>query len=165
MSTFGKYWKIGGLIAGPIMRYGNVNGCYSIIFERENGATLEGIEAIDWARPDIERLPACTKSETELPEGYGFTVEKVTYDSGCRSFTVMLQTARQYLGDVTGYQAQLEALRSDTIALEDMTMALRADKASLEQQLEEADEAAIALYDMYTALAAAVTPSGEEDAE
>lgn len=162
MSVFGKYWKIGGLIAGPIMRHGNVNGSYSIIFERENGATLEGIEAIDWAKPDIERLPACQDCETFLPEGYGFTMEKVTYDSECRSFTVMLQTAKQYLGDVTGYQAQLEELREAKAVLEEANAALTAGRASLERQLAEADEAAIAMYE---ALSAAMAPIGEEDAE
>lgn len=64
MSYFGKYWKIGGLIAGPISGGGvGLNGSYSILFERANGATLEGIEAIDWASPAVRRLPACPANE------------------------------------------------------------------------------------------------------
>lgn len=157
MSLYGRKIKIDGVVCGLILRDHTQNGRYSAVFEREY-ASLEQIEAINWAAPTV------TGSDV-LPEGYGFTMEKVTYDSGCWSFTVMLQTAKQYLGDVTGYQAQLEELQEAKAALEEKNAVLAADKTSLEQQLAEADEAAIALYDMYAALSAAVTPTREEDAE
>ena len=66
-------------------------------------------EGIDWAQPVVteagNRYRACP-----LPEGYGFTVEDITYYHGTETWTVHLRTARQFLGDVTGYQAQVEEL-------------------------------------------------------
>lgn len=140
MSMFGNRWKIGGLIAGPVSPHGSVNGSYSIIFERGNGASLEGIEAIDWACPSVKRLPAARDNEPGLPPGYGFELEGIDYHHGPGYFTVTVRTARQYLGDVTGYQAQIDALSADVAAKDGRI-------ASLEDQLAEADEAAIALYE------------------
>lgn len=150
MGFYGKDITIDGIVCGTLAR-GVANGEYLAVFEREH-ASLEQIEAINWAQPHVKCKRAIDKI---LPEGYGFTVERITYDSGCRAYTVTLRTAGQYLGDVTGYQARLAEL-------EEVNTALTADKASLEQQLAEADEAAIALY---TALSAAMAPIGEEDTE
>lgn len=153
MGFYGKDITIDGIVCGILSR-GIRNGEYRAVFEREH-ASLEQIEAINWARPEVKCKRACDKI---LPEGYGFTVEDISYDSGCRAYTVTLRTDNQYLGDVTSYQAQLEELRAEKAA--------QAEQINgLEQQLAEADEAAIALYDMYAALSAAVTPGGEEDAE
>lgn len=107
MGFYGKRWLIDGLTAGLIMRSA-VNGHYSVVFEREY-ATLEQIEAVNWAKPNVEYIGPHGE-EPGLPEGYGFDVVKITYDSNCRSYTVELQVSSQYLGDVTGYQAQVADL-------------------------------------------------------
>ena len=71
MSTYGKHWKIDGLISGPILE-GRENGSYRILFEREH-ASLYQIEAVHWDHPSIQRLPSC-RAGNGLPEGYGFTL-------------------------------------------------------------------------------------------
>lgn len=111
MSYYGAHWRIDGVTAAFIMR-GDRNGRYRIVFERES-AELPQIESINWAQPSVERLTEA--GEFGLPEGYGFELVKITYDSAVKSYTVEVKTARQYLGDVTGYQAQVEAL-SNTLA-------------------------------------------------
>lgn len=138
---YGKKWKIDGLIAGFVMRMGP-GGNYRVVFEREN-ASLEQIEAINWAKPVIEYI-GHHGSEPGLPEGYGFDVVGITYDSGCKSYTVELKTASQYLGDVTGYQEEIAALNG-TVAEKNAAI------ADLQEQLAEADELAIALYEAQTA--------------
>lgn len=107
---------------------------------------LEEIEAINWARPAVCCERAC---DNILPEGYGFRVRGITYDSGARAFTVTFQVMEQYLGDVTGYQAQVEAARAETEqvrqearAAEEAALAeterLRREMEALEAQAAEA---------------------------
>ena len=108
MSLYGAHWSIDGVPAAFITR-GRGNGQYRVLFEREF-AELPAIEAIDWSQPAIQHL--AETQELGLPEGYGFEVEGITYDSGRRSYTVALRTARQYLGDVTGYQARITELQA-----------------------------------------------------
>ena len=150
---YGKKWKIDGLIAGFVMRMGP-GGNYRVVFEREN-ASLEQIEAINWAKPVIEYIGP-HGSEPGLPEGYGFDVVGITYDSGCKSYTVELKTASQYLGDVTGYQEEIAALNG-TVAEKNAAI------ADLQEQLAEADELAIALYEAQTAAEAAPAESDAEE--
>jgi len=137
MGHFGTHWRIGGVAAAFVMK-GARNGQYQVLFEREN-ASLEQIEAIDWARPAIEKLTD-RDGEAGLPEGYGFEVVGITYDSGIRSYTVTVQTARQYLGDVTGYQAQAEALEVRAAAAEEQAAAAKQAAADRERQLAAAYE-------------------------
>ncbi len=148
MSMFAKCWKIGGVIAGPVTRDPAANGRYRVIFERDNGAELEKLEAVDWARPAVEELPE-NRGRSGLPEGYGFELEDVRYRHEGRYFEVTVRTARQYLGDVTGYQAQIDELSAEN-----------AEKAAqigtLERELAEADETAIALYEALNGEEAAV---------
>ena len=149
---YGKKWKIDGLIAGFVMRMGP-GGNYRVVFEREN-ASLEQIEAINWAKPVIEYIGP-HGSEPGLPEGYGFDVVGITYDSGCKSYTVELKTASQYLGDVTGYQEEIAALNG-TVAEKNAAI------ANLQEQLAEADELAIARFEAQTADESAPTESDAE---
>ena len=102
MSLYGKRRKVGGLWAGPVMR-GASNGEYTVLYEREF-ASLEQIEAVDWARLTVEG------EETVLPRGYGYQVTRIEYESNLRSYRVTLRVAEQFLGDVTGYQAQVKEL-------------------------------------------------------
>lgn len=109
MLYYGKHWIIDGVTAGPINFSYPQNGYYTVLFEREY-ATLEQIEGINWAQPTIQHIWGGT--EAGLPEGYGFEVVGIEYDSACRTYHVKLKTARQYLGDVTGYQAQIAELEA-----------------------------------------------------
>ena len=106
-SYYGVKYKING------HRVGNVfvlSSEYHVTFERcysEN--TLESVEAIDWENVTVEQVrtdcPACP-----LPEGYSFTVKAIQYDMNTQSIKAILKTDKQYWGDVTPYQAQIESL-------------------------------------------------------
>ena len=114
-SYYGVKYKING------HRVGNVfvlSSEYHVTFERcysEN--TLESVEAIDWKNVTVEQVrtdcPACP-----LPEGYSFTVKAIQYDMNTQSIKVILKTDKQYWGDVTPYQAQIESLNA-TVAQKD----------------------------------------------
>lgn len=114
-SYYGVKYKING------HRVGNVfvlSSEYHVTFERcysEN--TLESVEAIDWKNVTVEQVrtdcPACP-----LPEGYSFTVKAIQYDMNTQSIKVILKTDKQYWGDVTPYQAQIESLTA-TVAQKD----------------------------------------------
>ena len=107
MSLFyGTHWTIDGVTAGPITRNYLGNGQYAVIFEREY-ASLEQIEGINWAKPSIEHI-GIHGNEDGLPEGYGFKVVDIEYCSSTRSYRVTVKTDSQYLGDVTGYQDQID---------------------------------------------------------
>ena len=125
---FGKRWKIDGVTAGPISRHYPANGRYSVIFERDD-AFLEQIEKINWAKPTIQRLSE-DANEQGLPEGYGFKVVDIKYDNSGRHYTVELQTASQYLGDVTQYQEQIAELENDTTTSEDTDAENNSEDAS-----------------------------------
>ena len=111
MSFFTKSWKFDGVQAAFVMR-GSQNGRYLVKFEREF-ASLEDIEGINWAQPAIEHTNPQCPDEFGLPAGYGFTVAGIIYDSRTKSYTVELQVAEQYLGDVTPYQEQIAQLESE----------------------------------------------------
>ena len=91
---------------------GSQNGRYLVKFEREF-ASLEDIEGINWTKPAIEHTNPQCPDEFGLPVGYGFTVAGITYDSKPKSYTVELQVADQFLGDVTPYQEQIAQLESE----------------------------------------------------
>lgn len=139
MSLYGEHWKIDGVIAGMICP-GQENGCYRVVIEREY-AELPRIEAISWQQPAIEHLRPEDPEETGLPEGYGFTVERITYDSAARSYTVELRTDRQYLGDVSAYQAQVEELTASLSAkeqeAEELRTSVEAKDTAIEAQTRE----------------------------
>ena len=111
MSFFTKSWKFDGVQATFVMR-GSQNGRYLVKFEREF-ASLEDIEGINWTKPGIEHTNPQCPDEFGLPVGYGFTVAGITYDSKTKSYTVELQVADQFLGDVTPYQEQIAQLESE----------------------------------------------------
>ena len=134
MSLYGDKFKIGGLTCGLILR-GSANGEYRAVFEREY-AFLEQIEALEWDPPTIE-------GECILPAGYGFTVKDIQYSAATRSFTVVLQVKEQYLGDVTGYQAQVAelqgVLQSQQNTIDSQAAALAEQESTIEAQLQEID--------------------------
>lgn len=107
MSKLGVRWEIDGVSAAFITR-GTTNGRYCVTFERSE-VTLEQIEAINWEAPSMKRMTDA-ENELELPNGYGFTLVDLRYQHSTQLFIAELQTAQQYLGDVTEYQAQIQAL-------------------------------------------------------
>lgn len=131
MSLYCNNIQISGVTCGMVMR-GISNGKYLAVFEREF-ASLEDIEAIPWDKPDIQG--ACI-----LPAGYGYTVADIRYSAATRSYTVELQVAQQYLGDVEGYQAQVSDLERQ-VAQKDSTITqqaqeLESKEATIQSQQE-----------------------------
>ena len=153
MSLYSKTAQIDGLTFGLVMR-GAANGCYIIVFERD-AATLEQIEAVNWASPTIT-------GDTILPKEYGYELTGITYSSSDHSYRVTVRVARQYLGDVTAYQEQITELQADKTALAQESASRQAQITELEGQLAEADEALIALYEQQSAPA---EPDAEENTE
>lgn len=135
MSFFTKSWKFDGVQAAFVMR-GGQNGRYLVKFEREF-ASLEDIEGIDWTKPTIEHTNPQCPDEFGLPAGYGFTVAGIIYDSRTKSYTVELQVAEQYLGDVAGYQSQIDE-KDAAIAEKDATISQQAaDLAAKETTISQ----------------------------
>ena len=139
MSLYSNSLSIGGVPCGLVMR-GAQNGQYLAVFERSQ-VSLDQIEGINWAAPEISG--SCI-----LPAGYGYTVEDIQYDMATKSYRVTLQVASQYMGDVSGYQAQVAELE-DTVAQQAATIqgqetALAERDATIEEQAAaiEAMEAA-----------------------
>ena len=130
-------WRIDGVPAKHILRAG-VGGSYVVAFDKTD-ATLAEIEGIDWGHPTVVRVNAANNDEG-LPYGYGFDVVQITYSSLPKEYVAEIRTAKQFLGDVTGYVAEIEAQQA-TIA------AKTAEIGDLNAQLAEADELAISLYE------------------
>ena len=108
-SYYGVKYKINGHRVGNVFA---LSSEYHVTFERcysEN--TLESVEAIDWKNVTVEQIrtdcPACP-----LPEGYAFTVKAIQYDMNTQSIKVIIKADKQYWGDLTPYQAQIESLTS-----------------------------------------------------
>ena len=108
-SYYGVKYKINGHRVGNVFA---LSSEYHVTFERcysEN--TLESVEAIDWKNVKVEQIrtdcPACP-----LPEGYAFTVKAIQYDMNTQSIKVIIKADKQYWGDVTPYQAQIESLNA-----------------------------------------------------
>lgn len=114
-SYYGVKYKINGHRVGNVFA---LSSEYHVTFERcysEN--TLESVEAIDWKNVTVEQIrtdcPACP-----LPEGYAFTVKAIQYDMNTQSIKAIIKADKQYWGDVTPYQAQIESLNA-TVAEKD----------------------------------------------
>ena len=121
MSLYPNKIQVDGVPCGLILR-GSANGTYLAVFEREMA---------ELARPAVV-------GESPLPAGYGFQVRDIRYAHATRSYTVLLQTAEQYLGDVAGFQAQLGELEE---TLQEK-QALLQEQESMIAALEQAGSAA-----------------------
>lgn len=127
----GANYKINGHRISGVSRYGQE---YRILFERyfeEN--TLEEIEKIDWEHVTVEQLRE-NYPAIGLPEGYTFVVKDLTYINAYDSFEITLEADKQYWGDVTPYQAQVEEL---TASIEGKT----AELVAKDEQLAKKEEA------------------------
>lgn len=161
MNLYGNKVEINGIPCKSVSRW-TANGEYRVVFDRD-AAGLEQIEAINWRRPKLS-------GPCELPTGYGFDVMNIEYRMGERSWVVALKVREQYLGDVTGYQARIDALEEDKARLEADSADKDAAIEGLKDQLAEADETAIALFEELEATrestpAAEDIEAGKEDAE
>ena len=194
---YGKKWTIDSIPTGFVQRSGTEE--YTVRFEREN-ASLEQIEAINWAKPEIASL---VDETCPLPQG-GFDVAGITYNHSERTFDVTLRLKAEFFGDVSAYAAELAEkqaafneqeqtiaeLGDDLIAaeknvrekaaeIEAKTAEIEAKDAqiseqsaqlcekdsqiaTLTQELAEADELAMSLYEAQEQQT--TTGSGEEDA-
>lgn len=147
-SYYGVKYKINGHRVGNVFA---LSSEYHVTFERcysEN--TLESVEAIDWKNVTVEQIrtdcPACP-----LPEGYAFTVKAIQYDMNTQSIKVIVKADKQYWGDVTPYQAQIESL---TATIAEQTAQIADKDAQLEEkdtQLAEKDSKIAAMADAETA--------------
>jgi len=149
MSYYGKRWSIDGVTAGPITRLIQ-NSQYVVLFERQF-ASIEQIEGINWAAPTVEYI-GNHEGEQGLPEGYGFDVSRIDYESGTKTYSAILKVSSQYLGDVTGYQAEITTL-NETVSAQASTIqeqetkiqeqtATISEQESTIQELQEAGTAA-----------------------
>ena len=138
MSLYASSVQIGGVPCGPVLR-GSTNGEYRVVFEREH-ASLEEIEAIQWDPPVI--VGACI-----LPSGYGFTVTDIQYAAATRSYTVVLQVGKQYLGDVTGYTAQVSQLQEQLTEAQAETAAAQGQVTALETEAADKEAGLLAAYE------------------
>ena len=140
MSLYPNKIQVDGVPCGLILR-GSANGTYLAVFEREM-AELARIEQIDWSRPAVV-------GESPLPAGYGFQVRDIRYAHATRSYTVLLQTAEQYLGDVAGFQAQLGELEKQALLQEQESMIAALEQAGsaaqLRSELEDAYQKGVEL--------------------
>ena len=141
MSLYPNKIQVDGVPCGLILR-GSANGTYLAVFEREM-AELARIEQIDWSRPAVV-------GESPLPAGYGFQVRDIRYAHATRSYTVLLQTAEQYLGDVAGFQAQLGELEEKQALLQEQESMIAAleqagSAAQLRSELEDAYQKGVEL--------------------
>lgn len=141
MSLYQSSLTIDGIPCAMVLR-GVQNGQYLAVFER-SAAELPRIETIHWDKPLIS-------GDCLLPAGYGFTLADVAYSAATRSYTLTLQVAQQYLGDVTAYQEQVEQLsqqvQEQQAAIEEKDAALQAQEETIQNQEEtiqalEADSA------------------------
>lgn len=173
MSLYGNNIQISGVTCGLVIR-GRSNGRYLAVFEREF-ASLEDIEAIAWDQPEIQ-------GECTLPVGYGFTVADIQYSAATRSYTVELQVAQQYLGDVAGYQAQVDELEgqvtekeadlqakvqeleSKEATIQSQTETLAQQKETIAQQTQELEDKQAAIQEQAGTIQAQAAALEEKDA-
>lgn len=141
MSNLGTRWEIDGIPAAFITRSAT-NGRYRVTFERSE-ASLEQIEQINWSAPALTNISGSAQ-ELGLPAGYGFTLVDLCYQHTNRIFIAELQTAQQYLGDVTGYQEEIrqlnETIRQQAEAVEQHSEQLSGMVSDMEQAYQEGVE-------------------------
>ena len=87
------------------------------------------------------------------------------YIGSLKKYTASISVLTQYLGDVTGYQAQIDEQNTTIRGLREDLNTANATMTELSAQLAEADELAISLYEELetTALVEAEQIAGEEE--
>ena len=166
MSLYANNITIDGVTCAAVLRGGD-NGSYTAVFEE---ADLDAVKGIHWEKPEIV-------GDCVLPAGYGFTVTDIEYSYAENCYQVHLQVAEQYLGDVTGYQEQLDQAEKAQARLEEelgalsttqaqQITALQEQMAGLSSQLEglstQLTDTQLALCDVYEQVIAASAGETEE---
>ena len=138
------------------------SGKFRALFEREL-ASLEQVEAISWAAPQI------AGDSAGLPAGCGYQVDDITYAHGTRTYQVSFHVLEQYLGDVSGYQAQVTQLETDLAAAQEeaenaqqAAQAAQEQVTALEGSLETAQASAEQAQESVTILAGKAVTGGAE---
>ena len=138
------------------------SGRFRALFEREL-ASLEQVEAISWAAPQI------AGDSAGLPAGCGYQVDDITYAHGTRTYQVSFHVLEQYLGDVSGYQAQVTQLETDLAAAQEeaenaqqAAQAAQEQVTALEGSLETAQASAEQAQESVTILAGKAVTGGAE---
>ena len=126
-----------GRVLGP--------GGHYIVEINKGDATLEQIEAIDWSNPTLEN------TGDSLPDSYGYEVTDVRYSYQYKKFQVHLKVKEEYLGDVVGYQAQIQELETSLATTEEekaaaqaQAQAAEAEAATAQAQAQQATEDCLA---------------------
>ena len=138
------------------------SGRFRARFEREL-ASLEQIEAIHWDMPQI------TGDSAGLPAGCGYQVDDITYAHATCTYHVTFHVLTQYLGDVSGYQAQvaqletdLESAHEDTAAAQQEAQAAQEQVTALEGSLDAAQADAEQAQENVAILAGKAVADGAE---
>ncbi|MCI5844041.1 MAG: hypothetical protein MR004_10455 [Clostridiales bacterium] len=121
------------------------DGSYVVRFPHD--AVLSQLESINWDKPTIVLNEPRDTNKTYLPTGCGFVLDHLTYSSHPMEWKAEIKVGKQYLGDVTGYQAQIDKLTAQSADQQSTISNQKQEIAKLEVQLAEADELAIALYE------------------
>ena len=104
------------------------SGKFRARFEREL-ASLEQIEAIHWDMPQI------AGDSAGLPAGCGYQVDDITYAHATCTYHVTFHVLTQYLGDVSGYQAQVAQLKTDLTAAQEEASSAQAAAETAQQEI------------------------------
>ena len=104
------------------------SGKFRALFEREL-ASLEQIEAIHWDMPQI------AGDSAGLPAGCGYQVDDITYAHATCTYHVTFHVLTQYLGDVSGYQAQVAQLKTDLTAAQEEASSAQAAAETAQQEI------------------------------
>ena len=104
------------------------SGKFRALFEREL-ASLEQIEAIHWNMPQI------AGDSAGLPAGCGYQVDDITYAHATCTYHVTFHVLTQYLGDVSGYQAQVAQLKTDLTAAQEEASSAQAAAETAQQEI------------------------------
>ena len=104
------------------------SGKFRALFEREL-ASLEQIEAIHWDMPQI------AGDSAGLPAGCGYQVDDIAYVHATRTYHVSFHVQTQYLGDVSGYQAQVAQLETDLAAAQEEASSAQAAAETAQQEI------------------------------
>lgn len=133
------------------------SGKFRALFEREL-ASLEQIEAIHWDMPQI------TGDSAGLPEGCGYQVDDITYSNNTLTYQVSFHVQTQYLGDVSGYQAQVAQLETDLESAHEDTAAAQQEAQQAREAAQAAQQEAQAAQEQVTALEGSLD-AAQADAE
>ena len=133
------------------------SGKFRALFEREL-ASLEQIEAIHWDMPQI------TGDSAGLPAGCGYQVDDITYAHATCTYHVTFHVLTQYLGDVSGYQAQVAQLETDLESAHEDTAAAQQEAQQAREAAQAAQQEAQAAQEQVTALEGSLD-AAQADAE